>query len=223
MFTVTVMRSVRIGRMGLAAVLTVVGGLAVAGQPAAQAGGTPAAECPSGREYTVSAPGDEPDAGTPVQLAAGYYAQTASFWPPRSAILCETGSGRAQPSAGVAASNDVGCGTGARELLVPDEIPAGFESAEVARSGAYLPAGWYTLAAELDASELDAQAAGSAGTARSAHAPSHPHTKITWTAVCWYRTAPPAATPDPAKPDVVKPDVVKPESAKPDAVQPDVG
>ncbi len=172
----------------MVAVLTTVGSLAIVGQPAAHAGGTPAAECRSDRQFDVADPTGEPDPGAPVHLTAGYYAQTAAFWPPRSAVLCDTGSGRRQPGSRITASNGLACPPGAGELVVPDEIPADYDTPTVARSGAYLPDGWYTLAS---AEEESTDAA--AGAAEPAAGSDAAWSGTIWTAVCWFRTAPPEA------------------------------
>ncbi|ABW09578.1 hypothetical protein Franean1_0111 [Parafrankia sp. EAN1pec] len=140
----TVARSFSVGRAGLVAVL-IAGTFAITGQTAARAGGTPGAECPGGQEFEVAVTGDEPDPGPPVRLEAGYYAHTASFWPPRSAVLCRTESGTDQPSAQVTDTPGLTCPAGASELVVPDVIPTDIETPVVADSGALLPAGWYSL------------------------------------------------------------------------------
>lgn len=160
----TSLRALRNRRATLVAVLAALGAFAVVSQPAL-AGGTPAAECQSGRQFDVADAGGEPDPGPPSYLPAGYYAQTAAFWPPRSALLCETGSGIGQPGGDVAADNGVECGPEARELLVPNQIPADIDSPAVAASGAYLPGGWYTLASADPGRAYTA--AGSDGTANT--------------------------------------------------------
>ncbi|WP_026239663.1 hypothetical protein [Parafrankia discariae] len=140
----TVARSFPVGRAGLVAVL-IAGMFALTGQTAARAGGTPAAECPGGQEFEIATTGDEPDPGPPVRLEDGYYAQTAAFWPPRSAVLCRTESGTDQPSAEVTHTPGLTCPSGTSELVVPDVIPTDYETPVVADSGALLPAGWYSL------------------------------------------------------------------------------
>lgn len=183
----------------MVAVLTTVGSLVIVGQPAAHAGGTPAAECRSDRQFDVADPTGEPDPGAPVHLTAGHYAQTAAFWPPRSAVLCDTGSGRRQPGPRITESNGLECPPGARELVVPDEIPADYDTPTVARSGAYLPDGWYTLAsaeaaeAAEEATDTAAGAGAGAGAAEPAAGSDAARSGTIWTAVCWFRTAPPEA------------------------------
>ncbi|CAI7977415.1 conserved exported hypothetical protein [Frankia sp. Hr75.2] len=214
----TVARSFSVGRAGLVAVL-IAGTFAFTGQTAARAGGTPGAECPGGQEFEVAATGDEPDPGPPVRLEGGYYAHTASFWPPRSAVLCRTESGTDQPSAEVTHTPGLTCPSGASELVVPDVIPADFETHVVADSGALLPAGWYSLpsldpeSAPAGAQSVVAGSPGSTSPGTTSPATTSPATEggatevgaftdsgtapdsdgagtVVWTTVCWSQTDP---------------------------------
>ena len=115
----------------------------LAGGTVAHAGGTPVAECPSGTGFELSPLGAEPDPGPPPQIEGGFYAQTGSFWPPPTAILCRTEpSSEEQP---VLVLGEAGCADEAVALRVPDLTPPDYLSPGAAEWGTYLPPGWYVL------------------------------------------------------------------------------
>lgn len=169
------------------------------GTGAAQAGGAEFAGCPSEVRGDVSGayqdylsnPYYGPDAeawalGSLAHLEAGYYAQSGAYWPPYTAVTCQT-----VPGAGVEAGQPP-------IKFQPEGCPEAWLGLDIPRAGTvptvewgtYLPDGFYTLAA----------------------ADSDP----TWTTVCLApldlvpvieQTAPPAAPAPPVVPPAPSPPV----------------
>jgi hypothetical protein len=115
---------------------------AVAGADVAQAGGTPQASCPSGIRTDIKSL-DTPPLGKPVQVQAGFYGETGSFWPPFTVIACRT---KPAPGHPVVKRGGLTCTHGGVPFQIPDFTPSSFSASPPVTWGTHLPRGWYYLA-----------------------------------------------------------------------------